>query len=131
MKDDKKYPRQTKWVNITSVCFDLQGSIPEAIQYLQELMAESDDPGESYWYWDAADYLEPRQWVRYLALRLERNQEPYSDESYLFLQGQRYETDDEYNTRVSRDKHWAAEDAAREKAEFERLQKKYGTGEVK
>ena len=62
------------------------------------------------------------------AARYSMQNEPYSssDTQYPYLQVERLENDKEYAARIANEEKWAAQAAARDLAEYERLQKIFG-----
>lgn len=62
------------------------------------------------------------------AARFSMQYEPYSnsEKQYPYLQEQRLENDAEYAQRIANEEKWAEQAAARDRAEYERLQKIFG-----
>ncbi len=60
--------------------------------------------------------------------RYSMQHEPYSssDTQYPYLQVERLENDEEYAKRIANEERWAAQAAARDRAEYERLSKIFG-----
>ena len=58
--------------------------------------------------------------------KIEYHQQPWSDESYLYVFQNCPETDEEMATRIALEEKWEADRDARDRKEFERLQAKFG-----
>ncbi len=55
-----------------------------------------------------------------------REQYAYSDGYYFAVKANRLETDEEMKIRIAQEERWAADQEARERAEFQRLSAKFG-----
>lgn len=61
----------------------------------------------------------------YQNLRLELVQDQYSDSQSLYLIGDSIESDEEHDRRIFEEQKWAKRQEERDRAEFERLSKKF------
>ena len=59
-------------------------------------------------------------------LRIERRSYDYSDGEYWAVMGERDETDEEMRARIANEERWEAEQAERDRRDFERLKAKFG-----
>ena len=58
--------------------------------------------------------------------KIEYHQQPWSDESYLYVFENKPETDEQMATRIANEEKLEADRDARDRKEFERLQAKFG-----
>lgn len=58
--------------------------------------------------------------------RIQKHDYAYEDGYYYAIMQERDETDAEMSKRIAQEERWAGEQAARERAEFERLKAKFG-----
>jgi hypothetical protein len=58
--------------------------------------------------------------------RIQRDQRAYSEDTYLYVQSSRLETDDEMAYRIAKEEQRAQQRLDQERAEFERLKAKFG-----
>jgi len=94
--------RQMVWREVDSISFyDLEGSVDTAIQILQRVQE------------------------KYPGCKLSKQPIPYDDGDYLAVQQERPETDAELKRRLENMDRHAADQEARDRAEFKRLQKKF------
>ena len=59
-------------------------------------------------------------------LRIRRQSYDYSDGEYWAVMGDRDETDEEMRSRIANEERWEAEQAERDRRDFERLKAKFG-----
>ena len=58
--------------------------------------------------------------------RIDYHQQPYSEDSYLYVFENRPETDEQMAFRIANEEKWEADREERDRKEFERLQAKFG-----
>jgi hypothetical protein len=94
--------RMKVWREVTSLDLDYE-SLADVISTLERYRAEHGD-----------------------ACRIRRQDHAYDDGYYYAVMCERDETDAEMTSRIAQEEKWDTERLARERAEFERLMKKFG-----
>lgn len=96
--------RERKIIEYAAISVDIEyGTIGSAIEELQRLAVNFGEDARIDWY-------EP----------------PYTDNRYLYVYAKRPETDEEMQSRILQEERWEKMQETRDRAEFDRLQKKFG-----